>query len=172
MAVRVYKKGSKHSKERDFINSQGVGVLATVNKDGVPHAATVYVIADKELDIYFLTKDGTSKHVNLLQNNKAALVVYDPHSLTTIQIQGTAKVTKDDSMVDYLYARILTTNKEYSGNDVPPIDRIDAGKYVAYRLSPETVRLIDYWNLDLKSVAKHQLEQSGPRKRRIRHKSI
>ena len=41
---------------REILNTLGVGVLATTNAKGELYASTIYLIADPELVVYFLTK--------------------------------------------------------------------------------------------------------------------
>lgn len=134
-----------HAEIRDFLNSIGVGVLATVNDKCVPHAATIYFIVDPDLTIHFLTKEHTTKHTNLQRNPRAALVVHNGRSQTTVQIQGkTTKLTRRKERVNQLYARISVTAKTTSDAGILPIDKLKAGGFVAYSLRPNSVRMAKF----------------------------
>ena len=129
---------------REILNTLGVGVLATTNAKGELYASTIYLIADPELVVYFLTKKKTTKHTNLQQNPHVALTVYDTKTLTEIQIRGVASITNDKKSLNYLLTRTLITNKSVSKSHILPIDMLDAGDYIVYCLQPSTIRLADY----------------------------
>jgi nitroimidazol reductase NimA-like FMN-containing flavoprotein (pyridoxamine 5'-phosphate oxidase superfamily) len=59
--------------ETDFIKSQGVARLATVNADGVPHNVTVCTVLDRGL-LYVGTEKEAVKVKNIGANSWAALV--------------------------------------------------------------------------------------------------
>ncbi len=129
---------------REILNTLGVGVLATANDRGELYASTIYLIVDPDLIVYFLTKKRTTKHANLQQHPNVALTVYDTKTLTEIQIRGQAEITNDKTRLSYLLTRTLITNKSISQSQTLPIDRLDAGDYVVYRLQPIIIRLADY----------------------------
>ena len=129
---------------REILNTIGVGVLATTNAKGELYASTIYLIADPDLAVYFLTKKKTTKHTNLQYNPRVALTVYDTNTLTEVQIRGLAKVTTDKQRLNYLLTKTLITNKSVSKSHILPIDLLNAGDYVVYSLQPLTIRLADY----------------------------
>lgn len=129
---------------REILNTLGVGVLATTNAKGEIYASTIYLIADPNLVVYFLTKKKTTKHTNLQNNPRVALTVYDTKTLTEVQIRGLARLTTDKQRLNYLLTKTLITNKSVSKSHILPIDMLNAGDYVAYSLQPSTIRLADY----------------------------
>lgn len=72
----------------DFISRSKYAVLATVNEDNEPEAATVGIAANEDLYIIFDTLDTSRKFRNLLSNPKTALVITIGEE--TIQYEGQA----------------------------------------------------------------------------------
>jgi general stress protein 26 len=134
-----------HPRIRDFLNAHGVGILATASAEGIPHAATIYFIIDDDFNIYFITKEQTTKHNNLAANPHAALAVYDAKSQSTIQVTGSANEVHDIKQVEYIFGRVLEITHQTSGkNHKPPVSKINGGKYVAYRIKPKTLRMAEF----------------------------
>lgn len=71
------------------------GVLATVRKDGRPHAAPIWFTLDGD-DVLFTTGTDTVKGRNLRRTGRATLVVDEPsppyHFVT---IEGTVEISED-----------------------------------------------------------------------------
>lgn len=132
---------NKIKKAYDFLKTHPIGVLATVDPNAEPYAATIYFTADNNLNIRFITKTGTKKADNLEHKNHAMLVVYDAQTQTTVQVLGQTKKINDRSKVDDLFTKIIYTSLDTSGNDVPPISHLEEGDYIAYVLEPKQVRM-------------------------------
>lgn len=90
----------------DFLNQQGVGVLATADSSGKPHAATVYVTSDEPLNLYFVTKRDTQKCRNLQANPRAAIAVYNAATQTTLQAEGTVVEVTDAQQQEWIFKDI------------------------------------------------------------------
>lgn len=89
---------------RDFLGKSSVGVLATCDKSGQPHAAAVYIINDEELNVYFITKEGTQKSQDIRDNPKVALAVYDEASQTTLQTVGSVSNVEDTAEANKVFS--------------------------------------------------------------------
>lgn len=131
----------KHEDAYDFLKHHPVGALATVGPNGDPHVAAIYFTIDRKWTIFFLTKTGTRKADNLDHNNHAQLLVYEAKTQTTVQVTGTATKIEDSAEMNDVFAKILKASLDASDSSVPPISRLKEGDYVAYRLSPEQVRM-------------------------------
>ena len=71
------------------------GVLATVRKDGRPHAAPIWFTLDGD-DVIFTTGADTVKGRNLRRTGQATLVVDEPHPpFHFVAIEGTAELSED-----------------------------------------------------------------------------
>ena len=128
----------------NFLSTHHIGVLATADLSGVPHAATIYFTANKDLDIYFITKQETIKNHNLAANPQAALAVFEASTQSTVQIVGMVTKVENEAAIHEIYRQIMETSAKTSESSVPPVSRLAAGGYVGYRLTPTTIRLAVY----------------------------
>ena len=138
MPVTIHK---KHENAHDFLRNHPVGVLATVDANGDPHAAAIYFAIDSKSMISFLTKTGTRKADNLEHNNHAELLVYEAETQTTVQVAGVASKVEDPEEMNQVFTKIVNASLEASDSSVPPISRLKEGDYVAYRLTPKQIRM-------------------------------
>ncbi len=132
----------------DFIEDNPVGVLATVDKAGAPHAATVYFVTDSDLNIYFVTKEGTQKHKNLQHNPHAAIAIHHAQSQTTVQAQGKAEVIDDIKEFMDLFHQILDASLRTGESERPPVSKLFAGDYFMYKFTSNELRLAEYTKPD------------------------
>lgn len=128
----------------EFLNKNRVGVLATTSSDGYPHAATMYFTVDEDLNIYFVTKEKTTKYRNLTQNPNAAFVVHEPMSQSTVQVSGTVAEVTDIAQLNQVFRNILEVTAGTSESNVPPVSKIVGGDYKCFKLTPKTLRLAEY----------------------------
>ncbi len=127
-----------------FLTANQIGTLATADSSGQPHAATIYFVIDPDLNLYFITKEKTTKHHDLQQNPKASVAVHEPATQTTVQLNGKAEIIDDPSRVQQTFEHILAIATSTSQSGVPPISRLNAGNYVGYKLVTSTVRMATY----------------------------
>ncbi|HYK08955.1 MAG TPA: pyridoxamine 5'-phosphate oxidase family protein [Candidatus Eisenbacteria bacterium] len=131
-----------------FLRSHYVGVLATVAPGNTAHATSIFYYPEDDLRCYFLTKNETHKFNNIKENHSVALVVSDPLTLQTVQVQGLAKE------VDYTL-EFASTMKKYtemlskSGNqwDSIPLNHINnVGYFTLVQITPTWIRWTDFKN--------------------------
>ena len=127
----------------EFLKNSHVMVLATASANGIPHAASVFYATDTQMNIYFLTKDQTTKSRNIIANPQVAAVVYDAEMLRTTQITGNAKKVEDPQMMQKAQEVMERFAKQIAGAP-PPVTKLDAGEYILYRITPQSIRLADY----------------------------
>lgn len=129
----------------EFLHHNHIGVLATADKQSaMPHAAAVYYATDSHLNIYFLTKDKTTKSRNLDKNNWAAMAIYEAHTQRTAQISGSVNRVQEKDMMERAKPLMSRFSKQTAGTEQTPISKLDAGEYVLYRLVPQSIRLGEY----------------------------
>lgn len=126
---------------RDFLSKNETGVLATASIDGTPHVAVVYYFIDGLTNIRFITKRKTRKAEDIKRNNKAALIVYDEVSQTTLQVQGHVVEVTNEREASQAFRNALRASVRTAENAVPPISKMYAGDYVAFKLVPDEVKL-------------------------------
>lgn len=130
-ALRIY----------DFLTSQPVGVLATVDPNSNPHAAAVYFFVDDDFTITFATKQNTKKNDNLKHRNHVMLIAFDTESQTTAQITGVAEDISETSTGQETFTKMLVAAEATSESGVPPISKLIAGQYTAWRIRPKQIRM-------------------------------
>jgi len=128
----------------DFLATKGVGVLATSDGAGKPHAATIYITIDRDLSIYFITKQDTQKCRNLQANPWAAIAVYDAVSQTTVQAEGSVVVVTDAQQLEWIFNDIWKQAAQISPGATPPVAQLMAGSYVVFRLSTPSLRMASF----------------------------
>ncbi len=127
-----------------FLESNPIGVLATVDPNNRPHAVVVYYSIDTMFNIYFVTKTKTKKSDNLRHNAAANFLVYDATSQTTVQIYGHADEVNDPARLEEVFKNLTTASMDTSSEGVPPITKLKAGEYIVYRIKPAQVRMAVY----------------------------
>lgn len=126
---------------RSFLQSHPIGVLSTVTPRGKPHATVVYVSTNDDLSLSFLTKHNTTKTKNIKRNNHVMFVAYEPSSQTTLQAEGRAINITDTPEAEEVFRKTLQSVQNTSKSNTPPISKLDAGRYVAYKIVPNSIRI-------------------------------
>lgn len=127
-----------------FLSRNKVGVLATADKTGRPHAAAVYTTHDENLNIYFITKEKTAKSRDLQTNAQAAIAIYEPSSQTTLQAEGVAEEVIDMAQSEKILYEVWTTALQTSQSGTIPVSKLKAGGYIAYKLNAPSIRLATF----------------------------
>lgn len=128
---------------QDYVNRNSVATLGTVNEDGTPHGAVVYVYADTPLDVYFVTKDATKKFQNASRANHVSLTIYNTLENSTLQANGTASLVDDPALLKTTanhIAKVILRGSDW----LSPADKLDAGLSQLVRVHLDTARLGRY----------------------------
>lgn len=133
-----------YPKMKSFLETHSAGVLATASREGIPHAATVYLVIGANVEIYFITRQETTKHRNLSENPNAAIAVFDEASQTTVQAMGMVEEVTDPTLQEYIFSQVVAITRNASGEHQPPLTKLDAGKNVVYQLKPKTLRMAEF----------------------------
>jgi general stress protein 26 len=113
-----------------YIDQNPLATLSTINLDGSPHGAVVFICADdRRRVVYFLTKVGTQKYKNLAERERVSLTVVNPQENSTLQANGRAFAVRDPEILDMVTKKI--TRAHATAVDwLPPIAKVRAGAYV------------------------------------------
>lgn len=131
-----------------FIQEHPLVVVGTVNANGWPYGAAVYVGVDAGLNLYFLTKSETDKSKNILENNHVSITVADEASQTTLKLRGEAgRLATPEEHEQALSA--LGAVKRGDGDWLPPLPKIHAGYYLVYKITTQYANLSVYENSNL-----------------------
>lgn len=131
-----------------FIQSHALGVLGTVDGDGVPSGAAVYFGVDDSLQLYFSTKSETQKNQNIVENPRVSVTFTDEASQVVLQITGVAEALKNSEERDTA-VQALSDIKHLTTDWLPPLPKIDAGYYVVYKVVVRYARISDFSNRQL-----------------------
>ena len=128
----------------DFLSQNKVGVIATADGSGKPHAATVYFTCDRQLNIYFITKKETQKSRNLQANPYAAVAIFDAPSQATVQAEGPVSEVTDERQLEWIFNDIHSAAVQTNRNATPPTAQLIAGGYIVYKILAPTLRMATY----------------------------
>lgn len=128
----------------DFLKSNPIGVLSSVTPNGDPHGAVVYFEIDTDFTISFLTKAETRKYDNLRHHKHVMMTVFEPATQATAQVSGDAVEVEESYDINRLAGVILGTSIKTGDAGLPPISKLQAGPYVAFRIKPVQIRMAVY----------------------------
>ena len=128
----------------DFLIANPIGVLSSVTPDGNPHGTVIYYHAARDFTITFLTKTQTRKYDNLRRNNHVMLTVFDAQTQTTAQVAGKTVEISDSYEINVVAGAILGASLQTSEAGMLPITKLEAGRYVAFKLTPVQIRMAVY----------------------------
>jgi len=151
---------SQREKIINFLRKHPVGALATISADGDPYASAIYIAVDDELTISFTTKNETAKYKNIVHHNKVSLVVFDPASQTSVQVDGQAVKIDDPYDQQATFHSTIEAAKQTGGDTVPPIAKISAGQYVGFSIKIKTISLSEYgWGNNTARALEHAADK-------------
>lgn len=131
----------KNKRIYDFLSTHSIGVLSTVDPDGEPHSSVVYYAVSDNFEITFTTKKKTKKSSNLSNNNHAMFIVYDAESQITVQITAIAQDLTGSPELPEIFRATIEASMNTSDAGIPPISKLAAGDYTAFRLQPAQIRM-------------------------------
>ncbi len=140
-----------YSKIMEYIDHNPAAVLSTVDKDGTPHGAVIYVCTASHGMLCFVTKNVTKKYANIAERSTVSLTFFDEHQSSTLQVQGRAFITEDTKMIDYVLDR---TKKIHAlqAEWLPPVSKITDGEYAVVGIEVQHARLAEYQGIGMSSA--------------------
>lgn len=126
-----------------FLQRHKTGVVATVARDGQPHASAVHYVVDDDFNVYFMTLMNSRKYSALQTNPKVAFAVGTQDIPQVIQIEGTATditTGSDAPMHKEEIMQVLNSNPTFYS----PLSRLDAAESAIIWIKPSWVRWADY----------------------------
>lgn len=134
-----------------YIDHHPVATLSTINPDGSPHGAIVYVCADDHQPVvYFVTKQQTKKYQNLRDRNQVSLTIVNSAENSTLQASGHAFDVRDASVINMVMEKIIhdhVSAKEW----LPPIAKLRAGAYEVVGVRLTYARLAEFQGMTIGS---------------------
>lgn len=127
-----------------YIDRNPIATLGTINEDGTPHGAIVYVCTDDhQAKAYFLTKLETLKNKNLRRDSRVSLTITNPGENSTLQANGTAQEIDDPQVIDAAMNK-LTRLHVNAVDWLPPIAKLRAGPYILISVELTHARLAEF----------------------------
>lgn len=132
-----------------YVDFNPIATVGTINSNGTPHGAIVYLCADNYKPVvYFLTKTETTKFRNLNARNQVSLTITNPSENSTLQANGTAQEVQDPKLVDSAMTK-LTKLHVNAAEWLPPISKIRAGAYVLVAVTLQNARLAQFKGMSI-----------------------
>ncbi len=129
---------------RAYVDQNPIATLGTINPDGSPQGAVIYVCLDSHRPvIYFITKQATRKYENILRHSQVSLTIVNPSENSTLQAAGRAFEVQDAPTIDMIMKKIAhehVSAKEW----LPPIAKLRAGAYVIIGVELTSARLAQF----------------------------
>jgi general stress protein 26 len=125
----------------NFLQSHHSGTLATADAAANPHAAVIYVTFNEDYTFSFITKSETQKYKNIEENKNVALAIYDEQEQASVQVVGYVEVIDDKDGMQTVMNKSYKYSAEVSGRELPPLEKLFAGEYVALRLVPQAIKM-------------------------------
>lgn len=125
----------------DFIKSKKYAVISSVNQAGQPESALVAFSETNNYELIIMTSETSRKVQNIVLNPNVSIVVgFDSDELTSIQLEGVARVLSLESAQDYTdiyYAKQPGSKKhrDLEGECVVVINLLWA-RYTNYSATP------------------------------------
>ena len=132
------------SKARKFLTAHDVAVLSTVSRSGQVQGAAVYYKLGKEDQLHVLTKSDSTKAHNMIAHPQVAMTIYDPIQIQTVQLEGRAHIEGDLETKRQLFDHFVKPRTYDGEKRMPPVSKLSAGGYIAFRIEPTKVKYSDY----------------------------
>ena len=112
---------------KDFIERNRMGSLATSDKQGNPHVATIYCIVNKDLTLYFSTRVESRKYHNLTNRPTVAMTFNNEKDMTTLQLTGVAGRIETLSIEQEILRELILIRYGEPNWPVPPVKLFEHG---------------------------------------------
>lgn len=116
-------------------------MLATSDSAANPHAAVIYFTLNDDLSFSFVTKTETQKYKNIEENKSVSLVAYDEKGQASVQVMGHVEKVADQDEAYKILNKTFKYSAEVSHRELPPLEKLIAGEYVALRLIPQVIKM-------------------------------
>lgn len=128
----------------NFLKSNDMAVLSTIDRTGNVHGALVYYLSDQDNNIYVLTKSGTGKGRNVYAHSQVALTIHKEGTLQTLQLEGIADIETDQTVKDEVLQKIVKPRRFQGESHMPPVTKLHVGAYMVIRITPTVLKYRDY----------------------------
>lgn len=132
----------------NYIEQHPLATLSTVNDDGTPHGAVVYICALSNQTVCFITKNLTQKYINVTERPTVSLTIGDDKDSSSLQLTGQASVVNNAELIDTILKEITHVHARMA-EWLPPIAKLRAGNYAVIAVKITHARLGEYKGLSI-----------------------
>lgn len=133
----------------DYIKNNPLCVMSTVTPENKPNAATMYIVSDDNLNVYFMTKRETQKYKNIINNPGVAFTSHNEAGLSTLQIIGDAYPIDPNIDDNKLIYHLFEGVRDKIANYALPISKLGAGDYEIFKVNADHALLTEYKQEDV-----------------------
>lgn len=132
-----------YAKLMHYIDRNPMAVLGTINDDGTPHGAVVYVCGLSNGTICLVTKNQTRKYANLIARPTVSLTIGNDKENSTLQASGQASVISDAVLIDAAMKKMIDVHA-MTPEWLPPLAKLRAGNYAVIKIEVTHARLGEF----------------------------
>lgn len=137
-------------KVMNYIERNPMAALGTVNDDGTPHGAIVYLCGLSNQTVCFITKNLTQKYINLTERPTVSLTIGNDKDSSTLQVSGQAYIIDDPQVMDVAMKKMHAVHAMMA-EWLPPLAKLRAGNYAIIGVKLTKARLGEFRGLDIGS---------------------
>lgn len=134
----------------NYIKQNPLATLSTVNDDGTPHGAVVYVCGLSNQTVCFITKNLTQKYINITERPTVCITIGNDKDNSTLQLTGQASVVSDAELMDTILKKITQIHARMA-EWLPPLAKLRAGNYAVIAVKITSGRLGEFKGLGIGS---------------------
>lgn len=132
---------------KDFISSHPLGVVSISRGKSAPYAASMFILSDDKLNLFFVTKTDTEKYRLLQDNTNVAVTITDFEAQQTLQAEGVAEeITAEGGVLEEVFRSLSGIKPIGNKNWMPPIVKLQAGEYVLFQIEVKKMRYANFTN--------------------------
>lgn len=129
-----------------FLQTSIVGTVSTVTADNKPDAAVVYCYVTDDFDVYFLTKEGTQKTLNMRHEPEVVITIPPKEGAVKefVHIRGVAVMLESTEIISDIMAAVSKLSGTDDVETVLPILKHDSGKLIVTKVMARHIRMRTY----------------------------
>jgi len=132
-------------KVKEFIDRHPLGVVAVNIKHRAPHVRSVFIVADEQLNLYFITRSRTKKYEAIKNDHNVAVTITDLHAQQSMTATGpVTEVTADGTIFEAIFKKLSTIKPPGNDSWLPPIIKLQSGEYVIFQIVPDEMQFAEF----------------------------
>jgi len=130
---------------KEFMSTHPLGVVSISRGQEAPYAASMFIISDEQLNLFFITKSDTEKYRLLQDNGNVAITITDFESQETIQAEGIAEeVMAEGGVLEEVFKKLSSMKPPGNSKWLPPIVKLHAGEFVIFQIEVRKMRYANF----------------------------